>query len=137
MWQPGFKHDFFLIRRYPKAKAISLEVNPIGTLDGRAVFEPTTLSKRNSAEHPVHRRPWLSRGTDSKLHSQQQQPQTVSSEDEDSKSRSNEPGMLFSYFNSFKVLNRIIELVQSNLSLRPSLNSDILPNNDHHFEVSY
>ncbi len=71
---------------------MSLEVNPIGTLDGRAVFEPATLSKRNSTENPIHRRPWLSR-TDSKLHSQQQQPQTVSSEDEDSKSGHNEPGL--------------------------------------------
>ena len=74
----------FWFRTYPKSKKTVLETNPVGTLDGRAVFEPSQL-KRSSGENPIQRRPWLTR-SDSRPN-----PKMVSSDENES----NEPGMKY------------------------------------------
>ena len=73
-------------RTYPKIKEIGpTETNPVGTLDGRATFEPSQL-KRSSGEHPIQRRPWLTR-TDSRPN-----PPVISSDENESNSQGNELG---------------------------------------------
>ena len=59
-------------RTYPKGGLVTLETNPIGTLNGLAEFEPRTL-RRESGQNPIHRRTWLSRSFDSRQRQQQLQ----------------------------------------------------------------